>query len=262
MGRAANFYPDKHVIELAQGGVSIADANFLSNENPCGVMSGMSDSRRFEDGIYFTPLALPLSLEPRRTQFEHALLGAQRRIVRFAERYGWKSLVRESFFDRAEIFNVKAEFDKAIAVVAELPVSTVLPKTYSAVLERRVLMAVSPELYAENYPEGIEEDSYEKLLAHEIAHRLHISILNGDEGRMGPTWFFEGFATYAASQFKEFIRRPSATEIRDIVSSSKRGSYRKYHDVFRFFAEKVSLPEMIERAATGDFSEWLLGFAA
>jgi hypothetical protein len=62
-------------------------------------------------------------------------------MVRFAERYGWKSLVIESFFDRAEIFGVKAEFEKAIVVVAGLPVSTVLPKTYSAVLECRVLMA-------------------------------------------------------------------------------------------------------------------------
>lgn len=207
------------------------------------------------------PLVLPLSLEPRRTQFERVLLGAQRRIVRFAEKYGWKSLVMESFFDRAEIFDAKADFDKAIAVVAELPVSTVLPKTYSVVLERRVLMAVSPELYAENYPEGIEEDSYEKLLAHEIAHRLHIRILNGDEGRMGPTWFFEGFAIYAVEQFKKSTCKKSITEVRDILSSSKRESYRKYNDVFRFFAEKVSLPEMIEHAATKDFSKWLLSFA-
>lgn len=221
----------------------------------------MSKSRRFGEGVYVVPLALPLSLEPRRTQFEHTLLGAQRRIVRFAERYGWKSLVMESFFDRAEIFDVKADFDKAIVVVAGLPVSTVLPKTYSAVLECRVLMAVSPELYAGNYPEGIEEDSYEKLLAHEIAHRLHIRILNGDEGRMGPTWFFEGFAIYAVEQFKESTCKPSATEIHEILSSSKRGSYRKYNDVFRFFAEKVALPEMIEHAAKEGFLEWLLGFA-
>jgi hypothetical protein len=70
-------------------------------------------------------------------------------------------------------------------------------------------MAVSPELYAENYPEGIEEDSYEKLLAHKIAHGLHIRILNGDEGRMGPTWFFEGFAIYAVEQFRESTCIPS-----------------------------------------------------
>ena len=208
------------------------------------------------------PLDLPLSLEPRRTQLEHTLLGAQRRIVRFAERYGWKSLVMESFFDRAEIFDVKANFDKAIVALEGLPVSTVLPKTYSAVLECRVLMAVSPKLYAENYLEGVEQDSYEKLLAHEIAHRLHIRILNGDEERMGPTWFFEGFAIYAAEQFRESTRKPSATEIREILSSSKRGSYKKYNDVFHFFAEKVAIPEMIEHAAKEDFPEWLLGFAA
>jgi hypothetical protein len=94
---------------------------------------------------------------------------------------------------------------------------------------------VSPELYAKNYSEGVEEDSYEKLLAHEIAQRLHIRISNDDEGRMGPPWFFEGFAIYAVEQFRESTCKPSSTEIREILSSSKRGSYKKYNDVSRFF---------------------------
>ena len=225
------------------------------------VVSGMEEPRRFEEGVHIVPLTLPSPLEPRREQFEQTLLGAQRHILRFAERHGWKDLANERFFDRAEIFNVKANFDKALAGVAGLPASTVFPETYSAALECRVLMAVSPELYAKNYPEGIEEDSYEKLLAHEIAHRLHIRILRGDEEAMGPTWFFEGFAIYAAEQFKETTSEPAATDIQKILSSSERSSYRKYSDVFRFFAKKVVIKEMIERAAKEGFQEWLLGIA-
>ena len=221
------------------------------------VVSSMKEPRRFEEGIHIVPLALPSSLEPRREQFEQTLLGAQRRIVRFAERHGWKDLAMERFFDRAEIFNVKANFDKALVGVAGLPASTVFPETYSAALECRVLMAVSPELYAKSYSEGIEEDSYEKLLAHEIAHRLHIRILRDDEEAMGPTWFFEGFAIYAAEQFKESTSRLTATEIHGILSSLERGSYRKYGDVFRFFVKKVTIKEMIERAAKEGFLEWL-----
>jgi hypothetical protein len=72
---------------------------------------------------------------------------------------------------------------------------------------------------------------------------------------------FEGFAIYAVEQFRESTCKPSRTEIREILSSSKRGSYKKYKDVFRFFAEKVTIPEMIERAAKEDFSEWLLRLA-
>ncbi len=54
--------------------------------------------------------------------------------------------------------------------------------------------------YAEIYPEGIEDKSFEKLLTHEMAHRLHIRILDGNEEAMGPIWFFEGFAIYIADQ--------------------------------------------------------------
>jgi hypothetical protein len=106
----------------------------------------MEEPRRFEEGGHIVPLALPSLLEPRREQFEQTLLGAQRRIVRFAEVHGWKDLAMERFFDRAEIFDVKADFDKALASVAGLPASTVFPETYSAALECRVLMAVSPEI--------------------------------------------------------------------------------------------------------------------
>lgn len=225
------------------------------------LVSSMKEARRIEEGVYIVPLALPLSLESKRIQFEQMLLGAQRRTVRFAERHGWKDLATERFLDSAEIFDVKADFDKALAGVAGLPASTVFPKTYSAALECRVLMAVSPELYAKNYSVGIEEDSYEKLVAHEIAHRLHIRILRGDEEAMGPTWFFEGFAIYAAEQFKETTSEPTATEIQEILSSSERSSYRTYSDVFRFFATKVAVRDMIERAAKEGFQEWLLGLA-
>lgn len=221
----------------------------------------MKEAQRIEEGVYIVPLVLPLSLESKRMQFEQILLRAQRRIVRFAERHGWRNLATERFFDRAEIFDVKADFDKALAGVAELPASTVFPKTYSAALECRVLMAVSPELYAKNYPVGIEEDSYEKLLAHEIAHRLHIRILRGDEEAMGPTWFFEGFAIYVAEQFKEATSEPTATKIQEILSSSERSSYREYSDVFHFFVKKVAVTDMIERAAKEDFQKWLLGSA-
>jgi hypothetical protein len=217
----------------------------------------MGKSHLVEEGIYSVPLILSLSLKPRRRQFEQTLLAAQRRIVRFAETHGWKDLTEQGFFDHARIFDAKADFDKALAKTAGLPPSTVFPKTYSAALEGRVLMAVSPELYVENYPEGVEEDSFEKLLAHEIAHRLHIRVLNGNEDAMGPTWFYEGFASYAADQFEECTYGLKANEIREVLAREDRGSYREYASVFRFFAEKAPIKELIEQASKKDFSIWL-----
>jgi len=221
----------------------------------------MKKPRRSAEGIYIVPLALPLSLESKRGQLEQTLVNAQSRIVKFAKRYGWRDLAMDSFFDRAEIFDTKEDFDKAIANLTRMPASTVFPKTYSAALEQGLLMAVSPELYAENYPEGIERDSYEKLLAHEIAHRLHIRILAGDEEAMGPIWFFEGFALYAAEQFKKSTLKPTTAEIQEILYSSERRSYRNYADVFRFFAERIAIAEMIQHAAKIGFQEWLLNLA-
>jgi hypothetical protein len=214
----------------------------------------MGKSHLVEEGIYRVPLILSPSLKPRRRQFEQTLLAAQRRIVRFADKHGWKDLTKQSFFDRARIFDANADFDEALAGVAGLPLSTVFPKTYSAALESRVLMAVSPELYAENYPEGVEKDSFEKLLAHEIAHRLHIRILKGNEDAMGPTWFYEGFATYAADQFEELTHDLKTSEIHEVLASEDRGGYRKYASVFRFFAEKAPIKELIEQASQKDFS--------
>jgi len=224
-------------------------------------MSTMKKPFLVEEGVYSVPIFLSSSLKPRRRQFVRTLLAAQRRIVKFADRFGWKDLTLESFLDCARIFDTKADFDNALAKIAGLPSSAVFPKTYSAALECRVLMAVSPELYAENYPEGIEENSFEKLLAHEIAHRLHIRILRGNEDAMGPIWFFEGFATFAAEQFKG-LSGLKGNEIREILSDQERGSYRKYAGVFRFFAEKASVEELVRKASKENFSAWLLSLVS
>lgn len=83
----------------------------------------------------------------------------------------------------------------------------------SGVLENRRLMAVAPQMYHDSYPDGREKNAYEKLLAHEIFHRLHVRILNGNEESMGPVWFFEGFAIYAADQFSESHAKMTDSEI-------------------------------------------------
>ena len=88
-----------------------------------------------------------------------------------------------------------------------------------------------------------------------MAHRLHIRILEGDEDAMGPIWFYEGFAIYAAGQFETFSL--DSTEIWKIVRSTERESYRKYGAVFRYFLKMVSIRELIEHAGKDDFQEWL-----
>jgi hypothetical protein len=223
----------------------------------CGIVDDPpADARRRPEQI---PLDLPISLEPRRPDLEDAIANAHRRLVEFAEKYGWGHLTAESFADRAEMFDSKEAFDRAVIEVCELdPLTTLLP-TACAALERRVLLSVSPERYARIYPEGIEEASFEKLLAHEMAHRLHIRILVGDEDAMGPVWFFEGLAIHAAGQFQGRAPRLSRDEIWEIVRSGTRGGYPRYASVIGHFLKHAELAELVAMAGREDFLDRLRG---
>ena len=204
-------------------------------------------------------LRLPPSLEKRRGEFDETIRAAQRRIREFAEKHTWERHTAESFMDSALLFDVKKDFDRTLLRISGSDTSIVLPETYCAALENRTLMAVSPELYARVYPEGIEDHSYEKLLTHEIAHRLHIRILSGDENAMGPMWFYEGFALYAADQLKNSDHALSTEELWRVVGDSTRGGYAGYAYVFRHFASKAPLQELVNRASDTDFTDWLHG---
>lgn len=155
----------------------------------------MKKPKMIEEGVYKILLVLAKSLEPQRDELEETLLLAQRRLRAFAVRNGWDNFVRERFADRAEIYDDKGAFDIAFCRLGNVDPSIELPRTYSAALEKGVFIAVSPELYSKNYPEGVED-------------------------AMGPIWFYEGFAIYAAGQFETFSL--DSTEIWKIVRSTER----------------------------------------
>jgi hypothetical protein len=197
-----------------------------------------------------------VSIEAQRDPLIQSLVSAQRRIREFASNHGWESHTRKHFIQKAMIFDNQNDFIDALLQVTGSNPSADLPVTVSAALENGIFMSVSPDEYRRIYPEGDGPDAFEKLIAHEIAHRLHIRILNGDENAMGPIWLFEGFALYAAGQF------PTETlpeeEILSIIRSTHRGSYRKYSAVFRFCLAKIPLETLVHRAGSPDFIDWLL----
>lgn len=209
--------------------------------------------KEFENGIYKIPYIIPKSLESKRSFFENSILKAQKSLKNFAKKHNWESFLQESFADVVEVYDKKIQFDQRILYLSDADLETQLPSTYSAALEKRVLLSVSPELYKENYPEGIEKDSFEKLLTHEMAHRLHIRILKGDEEKMGPIWFFEGFAIYAANQFENQDLRLTKEEVWKILENKERGSYKKYAAVMKYFLKKVSLEKMVKMAGEENF---------
>lgn len=204
------------------------------------------------------PLILPDSLNTRKNEFDMYLKKAGERVKKFASEYGWEKHTEKSFMDKVMIFDSKPEFDKMLLELCEMPSDTKLPETYCGALEERVLAVVTPEIYSTVYPQGVEEDFYTKILAHEIAHRLHIRILDGDEEAMGPVWFYEGFALYAADQFCHSKISLTREEIIDILKTEERGSYEKYAFIFRYLVKKNPLKELVKNAGEADFTEFVI----
>jgi hypothetical protein len=211
-----------------------------------------------EDSIYDIPLRLEASLEPQRGSLQRTLVAAQKRLREFALKHNWHAHVQEPFALKARIYDTKAKFDHDLLEVSGMDTNIELPRTYCAALEKDILVCVSPERYQKVYPEGDEEDAFEKLVTHEMAHRLHIRILKGDDEAMGPVWFYEGFALYAADQFKRTMPALSENEIWEVVSSEERGDYRQYATVFRHFLSKVSIHQLVENAGRQGFTKWLM----
>jgi len=204
------------------------------------------------------PLILPDSLESRRKEFLEYVNAARMNIISFAKDYGWEEFTKVEFTDRVIIFDNKNEFDLTLLKLAEADPSQHLPDTYCAALEKRTLISVTPEYFSKVYPEGNEERSFEKLLTHEIAHRLHIRILNGEEKAMGPIWFYEGFAIYAADQFSKSDIILRNDEMIKIMKDPVRESYVKYNFIFRYFVNEMPLKELILKAKDENFNDELI----
>ncbi len=209
--------------------------------------------------VYNFPLTLPQSLESKRSLFEKYLINAQNRLNNFAIMHGWEKYINESLVDKVIVFETRKEFKDYVVSHCDFDPSIEIPATLSAVLENRELLLISPELYAKDYPDGIEDNSYEKLMCHEMVHRLHVRILNGDEDKMGPVWFYEGFAIYGSNQFENINIELSESEISEILKSEKRIDYKKYGFIIRNFLKSKTLNDLVQNAHKDGFSDYLMG---
>lgn len=202
-------------------------------------------------------LRLSDSLKGKENFYRNIYRRSRTRLERFAKKHGWEDLLKEPFIKRIEIYDSKEAYDQMLrASYPELKNKTV-PKTYAAGIEKGVYFSVSPAVYTRIYPQGNDPDAFEKLFTHELAHRLHVRILDGDEERMGPIWFFEGFATVASGQFEKNKPDLSAEEIAKLLDQKERGSYLKYNKLLKHFLKKHNLKELVERAGNKDFQSWL-----
>lgn len=207
-------------------------------------------------------LHLEKEMEPQRDEFIHCILNACEIISLFSEKYHWENFNQTPTFNRIEFYSSQKKLWNRILNLYDLPETTPLQTSgLAAGLEKKILLAVSPEEFMRLRPEyAVSSDAWERLLAHEMAHRLHVRILGGDEDAMGPTWFFEGFAIYASGhQISTMIFNEPQEALKAVNQKEfTRGIYAIYSSAFNYFLKHKSLNELISRAGKGDFEKWLI----
>jgi len=183
-------------------------------------------------------------------------------IVRgFAAAHGWARHAEAPFHDAFEVFDDQAALWRRILEVHSMSPDTPLAcDGLTAALERRVLMALTPAAYARVRPEyAAAPGAWVRLLAHEMAHRLHVRILDGDEEAMGPRWFYEGFAVVASGQDLCGERCATTAEALAAAATEGRGAYARWGAALSHLRGRAPLPELVARAGQPGFEGWLSG---
>lgn len=202
-------------------------------------------------------LELPAVEEPRRGWYAGQVVAAHGTVAAFASENGWADRVRP-FFRRVAVFADQAGLWARLSTTFGLPRDAPLPTPgLAGALERGVLTVVTPEVYARVQPRyGAVPGAYARLLAHEMAHRLHIAVLDGDEERMGPTWFYEGFAVVASGDLIG-LEAATADDLWRHVRAEGADAYAHYAAALRFLVARVPLRELVAPAGEAGFASWL-----
>ncbi|MBI5548532.1 MAG: hypothetical protein HY901_32010 [Deltaproteobacteria bacterium] len=181
-------------------------------------------------------------------------------VAAFARQEGWDPALARGTFDAVEVFDTQDALWRRVLSLNSLPQDTPLPTSgLVAGIEKRVFVVVCPAEYLRLNPEYARRtESWRRLLAHEIAHRLHVNTLAGNDDAMGPVWFFEGFAVLAAGQnLDEGLAYPDVKEA--LAATKEKGplAYRRFVAAVRLLAARHPLKELVAKANEAGFEEWL-----
>jgi len=202
-------------------------------------------------------MSVPSNTKKKKKRWAKDVVKGWQIVKGFAKRYKWQKYTKHSFFDKVELYQTQKELWQRILELHNLPKNKKLPtKGLVAALEKRVLLAVLPETYKKLQPaHGGAKGAYPRLLAHEMAHRLHVAILHGKENQMGPQWFFEGFAVVVSGDMQGPELQKS--QLWKATKSKGDGSYRKFAQALRFLMKRIPLPQLVQQAGKPGFEQWL-----
>jgi hypothetical protein len=204
-------------------------------------------------------LAVPKGFEHRRLEVIRAVITAVDIVRDFADRHGWSSSTLDPFFRAVELYDSQQALWRRILELNALEDAPLPTDALTAALEEGVLLAVFREQAEQSRPEYFRTfDDWTRALAHELVHRLHVRILQGNEDAMGPQWFYEALAVIGSGQALGVDREiEDVDEALRLSKTTGRGSYAEYAAALRFFARRIPLPRLVEKAADPDFEAWL-----
>ncbi len=177
----------------------------------------------------------------------------------FADEHGWSKHMDDPYFKAVEVYPTQTMLWNRILQLHGLASRPLPTDGLTAALEEDVLLIVSPTEAARVRPEYFaDEDDWMRALAHEIVHRLHVRILDGDEDAMGPSWFFEGFAVLGSGQrFGLSTSYADMAEALEKGTEGGRGSYARYAGLLRTALRGTRLQTLVDKAGREDFAEWM-----
>lgn len=176
---------------------------------------------------------------------------AQNELLSFLEKHKLLIIDSNEYVNEVIHYDSKDLFDQDMIRLSQGQLTTI-PKTYVAVGSDKILRIISWEAYQKVHPEHALND-YNKILIHELAHLYHAKVYTDE--KMGPIWFFEGFAILAANQYQNNATL-SPERVRSVIKEPQRGDYRDYAFIIRHLVEKHSLPDLLKKAS-GDEQEFL-----
>ncbi len=172
---------------------------------------------------------------------------------------GWPDQGQHSIINHVEVYANRARLEQGLLNTFNLPPDTKFPPGLTAANNSKDMLLIMTEEQSKIHsPAFVEPGFYDKMITHELAHLLHVAVLNGDENKMGPIWFFEGFAVVVSKQMESYRWTPSRQELMEIMEDPNRGDYLKYATLVRMLLQKNSMKTLVEKASDPEFNDWCL----